>query len=406
MGDTIEFHTATFRDSLPPKTLEDSVRLTCAYGGAHDFDFQYDVDEDFSSLASWTVEAGGGAQVSDGTLELWGGGGAQMYLVTHDTEVAPSLTATFDWVGESSGGFFYKKASGDLRCFFLGWDSTYFGAGYTNAAGVNTNITRVPHGGVTSPAKLQVQARYSLDSVDDERKWVEGLLYLDGRAVCGFAKDIGSTALDWDGDGVGFLVYGGNICNVDNLKISSLHRQVEWTTIDMGTPAATGMSRAIGTTRIKYMCRYDNTVRVWRPGNKSLDWTPPSANVKKTGARLNYIRPTHVRVQAAIHEADSFDGPVGEDLMHRFAVHNDPNIMTEGEAYTEGYRVMHDYKEAAKIQRFVLPPNYLLEPYDRIQVDGVDWRVMQIQYSLVMQGGEPMAQSIIECQRYEELTLP
>jgi hypothetical protein len=257
--------------------------------------------------------------------------------------------------------------------------------------------------GIAAPARLQVQARYSLDSVDDERKWIQAGLYIDGTLYIAFAEDVGGTALDWDGEGVGFCAHESDLLQVDNFTISSLHRLVEWTTIDPGSSPASGMARAIGSTRVSYMCRYDDTLRVWRPGNRDLDWTVESGRWTRLDTRTSIDSPNHVRVQAAIHESDGFSNDDIRDRMHRFAIHNDPNIMSEHEAYLESQRVLHDHKERAKVVRFVTPPNYLLEPNDRIYIDGADWRVVSVNTVVTVESNRPRIASVIEAQRYTEL---
>lgn len=407
MADQVTFKQAYFRDSALPQSLEDAIRLTCAYSGCHDFDFQDVIDEDFSSAAEWVVTSGGSMIVSDDKLELQGGGDAKMYLATHSEQVPLGMVATFDWVEGDGGGFFFLKSDDDSRCFALGFNQTNVSAFRCDDDGSPHNITVVPHNGsITPPCRIQVEAAYSLDTVDEDRKWVQGQMFVDGQAKLGFALDVGETIHDWDGEGVGFLVYGSGICTVDNLTVSALHRLVEWTTIDVGQPPATGMSRAIGTTRVKYMCRHDNTVRVWRPGNRDADWTSTEGRVVKLEGMRDIGTPNHVRVQAAIYEADGFDDGANEDYMHRFILHNDPNIMTEKESYLEAFRVLHDHREKEEIRRFAIPPNYLLEPNDRITVSGEDWRVTSVNLSIQNTDQGPQIVSMVEAQKYEELTLP
>ncbi|MHC4542907.1 MAG: hypothetical protein ACYSYL_00070 [Planctomycetota bacterium] len=401
MADTIEFSKAYFRDAQLPHNLEDAIRLTCSYAGLHDFDFKYEIDDGFTSLADWTIAAGASATVSDNDLYLTGGGGSSKWWpITHDLEIPLGLVASFDWTG-GTGGFFFKKNADDKRCFLLWWTSSSAGAAYVDADGTGHNMTIVPRG-FSTPARLQVLARYSLDSTDDERKWVQGLLFADGRAWVGFALDIGGTALDWDDYGVGFIAYEDASLRVDNLQIAELHRLVEWTIIDPGQAPASGMSRAVGTTRVTYMCRYDNTLRVWRPGNRDLDFTPAAGRVTRSELRREAIRATHVRVQAAIHEADAFDDDEGAVHGHRFVITNDPNVMTESEAFIEAERVLHDHGERARVGRFILPPCYLLEPNDRIYVDGQDWRVISAHTSMQMTMQGPRIAQVVECQGYEE----
>lgn len=403
MADTVEFTNAFFRDDQWPISLEDSVRLTCAYAGVHSFDFQRLVDEDMTSVANWTATACAGS-VSNDDLFLTGGTPIGTWgTYQHDEDVPPSFVATFDYVA-GDGGFFFEGFETDRRCFVLWFGSAGCGSHYTDANGVATEITRNPT--IVSPlAKIQVVVRFSLDSVDEDRKWLEAGLWVDGQLYTAFARDIGGTSQDWAGDRIGFVVGGTNTLTVDNLRVSEIHREVHWTLIDPGQTVGSGMSRAIGSTRVTYMCRYDNTLRVWRPGDRDADWVIEDGRVGKIDDKRRIDTPTHVRVQAAIHEADGFDDDGNMTRMHRFILYNDPNIMTETEAYFEAARVIHDHGERNVIARIYMPPSYLVEPNDRITYGGNDYRVATVSTSVQIAAGRQIkVAQVIDCQQY--LVLP
>jgi hypothetical protein len=261
--------------------------------------------------------------------------------------------------------------------------------------------------GVSGPARMQIAVRYSLDSIDDDRKWLLMSMYVDGQCYVGAAMDIGGTAYDWDGNYVGFAVNQSDSTTIDNFTISDVCRVVDWTSVDPGETAATGQARAIATTRLARMVRYDGRMRVWRPADRDLDWTVEADRPVQLLDRRNLTKAvSHVRAQGAIHEMDVFDDTEGEVHGHRFAIRNDPNLMTEDEARAEAWRVLHDNKEEQEIIRFVMPPNVLLEPHDRISWNGTDYRILSIIRNLTMTQKGPQYQSTVEARRYLPLGTP
>lgn len=400
MASSIQFKEVFLRDNRQAVTLERAVRLTSAFAGIHRFDFENAIDEDFASLDDWITDPAAAWSAATGRLVATGGGGGLWYQARHSTQVAPSFVASFDRVSGDGALVFYGKDSAD-DCFVAWWTDSTCGIGRISDAGALTNLVSMPYG-ISGSSRIQVSVRYNLDSVDENRRWIVVNLFADGECLVGAASDIGETALDWDGNYIGFAVYDGNTMTVDNLTIQDLCRIVEWTMIDPGATAATGQSRAIATTRIKHMMRFDETMRVWRPEDRELDWAIPNSRVIQFDDRSNKTKTlTHVRTQAAIHEVDYISDAEGEVHMHRFTIRNDPNVMTVAGAYAEAYRVIHDSKEGQVVARIVFPPNPLLEPYDRVSYDGTDYRIVSISRVLAMQDNtRPAYRSTIDVRGY------
>lgn len=407
MADTISFKDAVGRSEEYPQTLEEAIMKAAAYSGIHSFDFQNTIDEDFSSLSDWEADGSGTFSVSGNQLSATGGGTpAIAYTIRHTTQVPPSFVASFDYVS-GTGGFYFRGKDEDLPAsgYLLSWSSTAAAASRLDGSGGVTLLSSIP-GGISAPARLQVCVRYGLSSYDEDRKWVEMSLWYDGYCRLCFAESIGGTAYDWNGDYIGFTAIGSDNLVVDNFTVQELHRRVEWITIDPGQDPGSGMARAVGSSRVVYFCRFDNTFRVWRPGNRNADWEPDDSRHIRIDERYDPTRSSHVRVQGAIHEADAFVDTELQAHMHRFLLHNDPNVESELETYREAYRVSHDEREMARVARFETPPQFLIEPYDRITVDGRDWRVVAINTQIEMQGSKPVVTQQIEAQQYLGYTEP
>lgn len=407
---SVEFKTAYCRDMSWPQSLEDAMRRTMSLAGIHETDFQNAINEDFSGsdpFANWTAGTQDciPAQVSE-QMKLTGNAASAWGIIYHSQEIAPGLIASFDLV-DGNGAFFFKKADGDDRCWMAWWNDTQVGISYNDTAGQEHPLIKMPLV-ISKPARIQVMGMYSLDSVDDDRKWILISMFVNGFCYVGASYDVGTTTLDWDGNGLGFAVYdSGTEMTVDNFTVSELTRIVPWVSVDVGEPCATGMGRSIQSTRVKVMARYDGTVRVWRPRNRDLDWDLQDRRSTQIQDRSNQMETlTHVRGYGAMYESDYFDDDEGEAHMHRFQVHNDPNVMTEEETYYEAYRVVHDAKEEQELINIICPPMPMVEPFDRIRYNGSDYRVMSIATQVQMAQQGPQMRQIIQCRRYLDIGTP
>jgi len=393
----ITFKNAQFHDGRPAYTLERAMRHACAYAGIHEFDFQDLVSEDFADLTSWTTDASATWSVAGGQLSTTGGGSTLWYQARHATEATPSFVASFDLVS-GQGAFVVKGCSTDGRAFALFWTTSTCGAVYIDAARVGTNLLVLPLG-VVAPARIEVAVKYILDSSDGDRKWLAMSLFVDG--YCRVAETVEVSGYTYTGEEVGFAVYGSNSMVVDNLSISNAKRITEYASIDPGETVAAGLMRAIGTTRIAYACRYDGTLRIWRPANQDLDWTVPTDRVTAFVDRSERTKTlTHVRSYGVMHDVDRFEDNEGNVHMHRFDVKDDPNLWTEEEVYEEAGYALHEAKELQGVVQISMPPQVVLEGHDRISYDSVDYRVVSVDMGITMGRKGPRIASTVNARRY------
>jgi hypothetical protein len=143
------------------------------------------------------------------------------------------------------------------------------------------------------------------------------------------------------------------------------------------------MSRAIGTSRVAYICRFDGTLRVWRPGNRASDWTVPTARVKRFTDRDDRTRAvTHIRAVGAMHSVDRFDDDEGDIHLHRFVQVDDPNLMSEDEVYAEAGYLLSESEEMQLAGSMVTMGQPLSEAHDVVTFDSVAYRVVGIQSTM------------------------
>lgn len=383
MSDSVRWKEAVFADLERPQTLEDCFRFYGASAGIHDFDFQNTIDEDFSSFAAWTGDALATWDVSGNTLSATGGGASIWYEARHSTQVPPSFVASFDLVSGVGGFVFHGRTNASTAdCYMAYWNAANYGFARVNGAKAATAFLVMPYT-IAAPARIQVAVKWKLDSVDDSRKWLIMSLYVDGQEYATFADDIGGTAYDWDEDYVGFTVTESTNLVVDNFTVQELKQIVDYAAIDPGESPGQGLARAVGTTRVKMLGRYDGTMRIWKPANRSSDWSVAASRPVRLADREDRIAAlTHVRAIGVTNAVDRFDDGEGDAHMHRFVQVDDPNIMGEEEIYAEAGHHIADSKEQQSTAQLQMPLQPLTEPWDVITYDGTDYRVVSVNHAL------------------------
>lgn len=401
---TVQFQNAHFQDGNAPITLEGSLRLTGAFAGIHNYDVEDLIDEPFDNLDDWTADVVGSYTIVSGQLNIVGAGASRYYRIFHDESVAPSFVVSLDLV--SGPGAIMFLGADDSKAFSAWWTTSTCGFSLVHAGGITEDkLVQLPVG-ITAPSRVQLAVKYSLDSVNENIRWMQATLFADGQCVVGHTLDIGGTAYSWTGTGIGLATTDSNTLIVDNLTVSAFSKIIEWTTVDIGDSPASGASRAVGTTRLARQARFDGTIHIWRPGNRDEDWAVPGYRPVKVAyrdAKTEAI--THVRSRGVLYEADYFDDDEGAVHMHRFHLADNPNLLSREETYAEAQRVLHEFLEKQKTAQIDMPSNPLLEPFDRISYDGADWRIQGIQRSLAVTGVSIVPKAVIDTRQYLELVL-
>jgi len=93
---------------------------------------------------------------------------------------------------------------------------------------------------------------------------------------------------------------------------------------------------------------------------------------------------THVRTVGALHAVDRFDDDEGEAHMHRFALTDDPNLMSESEVYREAGQAIADAKEQQETGKLLMPLQPLAEIWDVITYDSTNYRVVGVSHQLAL----------------------
>lgn len=403
MTDYVRFKDLRVNDNQPSYTLEESVKRPAALGGIHSFDFLSRISEIFAGSNSdiWAgalsnfdqAGAEGTWTINTGKIQGTGGGGGRWYRIQHNTEVAPSFVATFDKFTDT-GGFLFCT---DYLAF---WSGSAVGFAKLNKNnGVQTLVVNYADA-YTGEGEVAVAVRYQSQSSVDQVDWLSASMYIDGRCVASMSDEIVGMLSTHE---IGFATYAGNVMQVDNLRIAELRNIVDWTSVDPGEAISSGMNRAIGTAPVFYFVRYDGTLRMWTPENRAVDWTVPADRIRGKATRTSYFVPAHVRMVGAYHEASEWDQEDAEKQARQlFTIADDPNLMSDEEAYRGAQRARRKLLEGAEMVNLTMPGCPLIEPQDRIS-DGVDdMRVAAIQFAVMKKKKTtPVIDTQLECTKYE-----
>jgi hypothetical protein len=395
----------------PVVTLEDSMKRCCTLAGvAHDYEFQDEINDDCSSLDDFNTDDDTGTwTISGGQLKGVGGGTADtFYIIEHEVDVEPSYVLTFK---KTSGGTAAVTLLGQEYIVWFSQSLTAIATLDSSTGQVDEVLDRRPvvlEDDVDISIAVKYQCMNDFETID----WVSISVFQNGRCILGASDFIYVSVGEYERslagdftDEIGFAVWEGQTAYFDDIRIAELHNIREWTSVDPGETVAQGLNRAVGTTPVFYFMRYNGALAAWVPGVRSLDWTVSADRVTRLGSRDGYFTPGRVRMVGAYYEADVWKQALvvqhGRDL---FGMENDPNLMTEDEVLAgalDAHRIMREEDDLDSLQ---IPANPLLEPQDRVEYDGDDFRVMAIQLSLrqVARDRGPAAEMSIETREYLE----
>jgi hypothetical protein len=206
--------------------------------------------------------------------------------------------------------------------------------------------------------------------------WLSIAVYFGDHLVISTSIQVSETINDieyWTdiGKQIGFIDFGGG-CNVGNLQLQELNRIVEWASIDPGEAAGQGMTRALRTSRVFFFCRYDGTLKIWRPRDDTVTdvLSLDADRVTRLGEAITHLDPNHIRVQGAFLEGDVFDDTaMNRAGRHIFTKKDDPNLWSDDDIEQEGYWTLLDTREGASSITLQIPAQVFLEPMDFIRYD-------------------------------------
>lgn len=352
----------------PPLTLENIFRQYGSWAGIHDFDFD-SLSEIASAAVTGTVSAN------------WTGN-------TVATGLPPNFSVRYHKTDFRQA--IMLAATGTSIFYTVGTDEN----GYPFIIWANNTITySVP---VATPEEADVEIVFRQQVLDDREDivWRTISIYMNDAWVTTYSDyDTASVA-----DDVAFAVaaYEGDARTYTNIRIPELCEIAEFGTLDPGENALSGLQRTIDGRYLKMLARYDGSLRAWRKKTRDSVMT---FTISVTGISRSYDLPqliTHARMLGAYIEAEFHDAALTEKYMHRFAEVNNAMLLTRGECLTEAENTVLRSEEAAFTLTFEAQWVPILEPEDRIAVDGDTWIINDMSIT----GGPGRISAVYNCRKY------
>jgi hypothetical protein len=380
MADNVKFKEWQSHDDRPGIDQENSISRTLAFAGIHDRTFLREIEQSFdeNGVSISTLDFGfdeGTWTVTGNALQGVGGGAGQWYKIRHLTDVPVGFVASFTKTG-NRGAFLFCLDS-NYKGYMVYWTGTTVGVAEVD--GDSTTDKCVLPCTETGAANVKVmvwpKSYTSVDEIDD----LVVALWFDDDLLLTYTLSYVER-----GDEIGFGVYQSDTITFDDLVVPQLHHIVEWTSIDPGEPASSGLGRVIMHEKIRMLARYDGGVKAWRSTSTSADWTVPATRPTNAVRSRDIYFPTHIRLAGALHEIETFRaGTHG----HIFTTGNDPNALSQEEVYDRAVRRHRETEETAEILTLDMAPNPIIEPEDLISYDSVTWRVNVIEFEIGVAGG-------------------
>lgn len=325
-------------------TLEETFRLYGAWAGIHDFDFDRTVDAVSQSITG--VEP-----------DTW-----QVYPCA--TGLLPNFSVQYHKTSYRQG---ILISSPDLSSYYLlATDSS----GYM-AIMRSTDFTAqyVP---VATPEEADVEVTYQQQALDDTgtQMWRTITVYMNGAWVTSFNDLALVTSSPMS---IGFAVYDTDVVHYTNILVPELAELVEFGTLDPGENDMNGLQRTIDGRYLKFFARWDGSLRAWR--KKQRDQVMTFVNSQLQTQQVSDLSQliTHARMMGAYIWAEYADKTLVVQYGHRFQEVDNSMLLTDVECQIEAFNTVRRSQEASFTFSFEAQHVPILEPEDRITVNGTDW---------------------------------
>ena len=347
----VVFRQLRTNDISAPLTLEEIFNRYGSWAGIHDFNF-----DTIHELASKTVT---GTAADDWTMSNWANGfPANFVLKYHKTVLRQGV-----------------MIAGPTSEFILivGTDSN----GYPTISYGNTTVVQsIPK---ETPVEADVEIAFRQQTFDDVNPvvWRSVSLYMNGEWITTFSDQVAAA---YSNILVGFCAFDTDEVTYTNIEVPELCDIAEFGTLDPEEYAMGGLQRTIEGRYLKFFSRYDGAIRAWKKKQRTSDMTLTALE----GTRRNYDLAnlvTHARVIGAYIWEEAKDDALMVKYGHRFGGINNPMLLTQHECLEEaGKEINRSQEEAFTIttQARHVP---LLEPEDRIEIDGEDWVINDFSFT-------------------------
>jgi len=353
-------------------TIEDVFRLAGEYAGIHSFQFDDDIADDFDDADAWdTGGATGTWTIDTERLKGVGPGGSAWGFCLSDTYEAPKAFV-LEVDAESLYGAVVILATDADNFVWCWWTLSNVGIS-RYVGGTDAVLCSVPKY-ADYPHTMRISVQPAIDGDECFISW-----WSNGAFMANAHLDTYPA-----GRKIGFGSYHTNTVYFDDLRIPELTEVPEVVTLDVGETPGGALQRALGRRHINYYVRFEGGLRAWRPKVVASSLTLGTGDVSAhTEAIDRRGLVSHWRQVGAWDSADAFDEDLLEQIGHRFHKDDNPDLMTQEDCQTEAEHSLVRAQEYAHQLQADMPFCVLLEPEDRLTIDGEEWLLTSVTVKLL-----------------------
>lgn len=341
---SITFSDFRCHDTMPAFSLEEAWRKYASWSNLHDFSFR-------TLLASASEALASSASVwTDNTLIATLP--ASFTVQYHKTSLAHATRV--------------KLGDGSEVHVYIGTDASGYPTVWNHTGFVIQQVPLVAPMEGDCTLEIRQQTRDATGTI----LWFSASLYINNRLVLTYARTLQAT---YGVNTFGLATYDNVTQTLTSLSIPELGENAEIGSLDFDETPFGGLSRTIEGRYLIFFLRFDGSLRVQRQKARDTVVTfSESVEAFQENVDLTQLI-THARMTGAYIWGEAISSTLIEEYEHRYGGLNNPMLLTEEECDEEASRSLKRSEESAFGASFSAQHNPLLEPEDRITVDGRDW---------------------------------
>lgn len=367
---TVQFRDLRTNDISSPLTLEEIFRRYGAWAGIHTFNFDKFVDV---ASASITGVSAGHWSLGEASISL----PANFTVKYHKTNLRQGI-----YIYSSTGPAFFVVAT----------DSN----GYPQLLYNNVNNLVAQTIPKSTPEEADVEIVFRQQTFSDvvnPTVWQSITMYMNDEWITTFSS---KSAVLVSNMHYGVCAYGTDQRTYTNIQVPELCDTAEFGTLDPGENAIGGLQRTTDGRYLKFFSRFDGSLRAWKKKQRDQIMVLESdlEGIKRSIDLPKLI--THARMMGAYIWSEDKDDDLIRMYGHRFQEVNNSMLLTQTECLEEaGNTIKRSEEQAFTImtQARHIP---ILEPEDRIEIDGEDWVIDGFSFT----GGYGRLVQTYNCRRY------
>lgn len=346
---TLTFEHTRISDIAQPLTLEEIFKLYAAYSGI--------LETSFNALYEMSSVSATGNVTGD-----WGA-----------TFLEDEFPANFTT-------YYHKEVFNQGVAFRIN-NTDYYAVTTETAFEVYQNGDLVFSEPVATPEIADVAVTFRQQNLSENELdgWLSISVYMNNAHIASWANYLGSVITPIY---LGFCNYDGVTTEYSDVRVPELCDVAEYGTLDPGELPTGGLGRTIEGRYLRWFVRYDGSLKAKKIKPVSNVHTFSDTYVFSENADIAALA-THVRMMGAYIWAEAYNDELG-DLGHRFKEVNNPMLLTKADCLAEAEKTLKRFEEnayTAKTEAHLVP---MLEPEDRITVDGREWLINEIDWTAGM----------------------